>query len=66
MGTKKLLAITKNRNREDKLSMSDQLLIVILYHFEVFKDFKYYYKYALGIKAKVYLDKCHNMIASCR
>ena len=30
-GTKKLIGITKCRKREGKLSMSEQLLIVILY-----------------------------------
>ena len=32
--------------------MSEQLLIVILYHLEGFKNFKYYYKYAVEIKYK--------------
>ena len=46
---KKLIGKTKNRKREGKLSMSEQLLIVILYHLEGFKNFKYYYKYAVEI-----------------
>ena len=49
---KKLIGKTKNRKREGKLSMSEQLLIVILYHLEGFKNFKYYYKYAVEIKYK--------------
>ena len=32
--------------------MSEQLLVVILYHLEGFKNFKYYYKYAVEIKYK--------------
>ena len=32
--------------------MSEQLLIVILYHLKEFKIFKYYYKYAVEIKYK--------------
>ena len=31
---KKLIGVTKCRKREGKLSMSEQLLIVILYHLE--------------------------------
>ena len=49
---KKLIGKTKNRKREGKFSMSEQLLIVILYHLEGFKNFKYYYKYAVEIKYK--------------
>ena len=49
---KKLIGATKNRKREGKLSMSEKLLIVILYHLEGFKNFKYYYKYAVEIKYK--------------
>ena len=30
--------------------MSEQLLIVILYHLDGVKTFKYYYKYAVEIK----------------
>ena len=41
---KKLIGVTKCRKREGKLSMSEQLLMVILYHLEGFKNFKYYYK----------------------
>ena len=47
---KKLIGVTKSRKREGKLSMSEELLIVILYHLEEFKNFKYYYKYAVAIK----------------
>ena len=32
--------------------MSEKLLIVALYHLEGFKNFKYYYKYAVEIKYK--------------
>ena len=39
---KKLIGVTKSRKREGKLSMSEQLLIVILYHLEGFKNFEYY------------------------
>ena len=49
---KKLIGVTKCRKREGKLSMSEQLLIVILYYLEGFKNFKYYYKYAVEIKYK--------------
>ena len=49
---KKLIGVTKCRKREDKLSMSKQLLIVVLSHLEEFKNFKYYYKYAVEIKFK--------------
>ena len=49
---KKLIGATKNRKREGKLSMSKKLLIVVLYHLEGFKNFKYYYKYAVEIKYK--------------
>ena len=49
---KKLIGVTKNRKREGKLSMSEKLLIVILYHLEGFKNFKYYYKDAVEIKYK--------------
>ena len=34
---KKRIGVTKCRKREGKLSMSEQLLIVILYHLEWFK-----------------------------
>ena len=30
--------------------MSEKLLIVVLYHLEGFKNFKYYYKYAVEIR----------------
>ena len=40
----------KADRRKGKLSMGEQLLIVILYHLEGFKNFKYYYKYAVEIK----------------
>ena len=49
---KKLIGVAKSRKREGKLSMSEQLLIVILYHLEGFKNFKYYYKYAVEVKYK--------------
>ena len=49
---KKLIRTTKNRKREGKLSMSKKLLIVVLYHLEGFKNFKYYYKYTVEIKYK--------------
>ena len=49
---KKLIGVTKNRKREGKLSMSEKLFIVVLYHLEGFKNFKYYYKYAVEIKYK--------------
>ena len=49
MGAKEGIGATKNRKREDKLSMSKKLLIVILYHLQ---GFKYYYKYAVEIKYK--------------
>ena len=34
---KKLIGVTKGRKRAGKLSMSEQLLIVIFYHLEGFK-----------------------------
>ena len=49
---KKLIGAIKNRQREGKLSMSEKLLIVVLYHLEGFKNFKYYYKYTVEIKYK--------------
>ena len=52
MGEKKLVGVTKCKKREGKLSMSGQLLIVILYHLEEVKNFKYYYKYAVEINYK--------------
>lgn len=50
MGEKKLIGVTKSRKRKGKLNMSEQLLIVISYHLEGSKNFKYYYKYAVEIK----------------
>ena len=47
---KKLIGEKRGRRRKGKLSMGEQLLIVILYHLEGFKNFKYYYKYAVEIK----------------
>ena len=47
---KKMIGETKNRKREGKLSISEQLLIVILYHLEGLKNFKYYYQYVVQIK----------------
>jgi hypothetical protein len=47
-----LIGIIKSRKRGGKLSVSEQFLIVILYHLEGFKNFKYYYKYAVEIKYK--------------
>ena len=59
---KKLIGVTKCKRREGKLSMSEQLLIVILYHLEGFKNFKYYYKYAVEIKYKSLFKEapCYN------
>ena len=59
---KKLIGATKNRKRESKLSMSKKLLIVVLYHLEVFKNFKYHYKYAVEIKYKSLFKEvpCYN------
>ena len=54
---KKMIGETKNRQREGKLSISEQLLIVILYHLEGFKNFKYYYQYAVQIKYKSLLKE---------
>ena len=48
----KLIGGVRNKRRVGKLSMGEQLLIVILYHLEGFKNFKYYYKYAIEIKYK--------------
>ena len=44
---KKLIGVTKYKKRESKLSMSEQLFIVILYHLEGFKNCRYYYKYTV-------------------
>ena len=49
---KKLIGVTKCRKREGELSMSEQFLIVILYHLEGVKNSKYYYKYVVEIKYK--------------
>ena len=49
---KKLIGATKSRKREGKLSISEKLLIVVLYHLKGFKNFKYYYQYAVEIKYK--------------
>ena len=59
---KKLIGATKNRKREGKLSINEKLLIVVLYHLEGFKNFKYYYKYAVEIKYKSLSRKCHVII----
>ena len=48
----KMIGKVRNRMREGKLSMAEQLFIVVLYHLEGFKNFKYYYKYAVEIKYK--------------
>ena len=59
---KKLIGVRKNRKREGKLSMSEKLLIVILYHLKGFKNFKYYYKYVVEIKYKSLFKEvpCYN------
>ena len=54
---KKLIGVAKYKKREGKLSMSEQLLIVILYHLKRFKNFKYYHKYAVEIKYKSLFKK---------
>ena len=54
---KNLIRVKECRKREGTLSMNEQLLIVILYHLEGFKNFKYYYKYAVEIKYKSLLTK---------
>ena len=54
---KKLIGATKNRKREGTLSMSAKFLIVVLYHLEGFKNFKYCYKYAVEIKYKSLFKK---------
>ena len=46
--------------------MSEQLLIVILYHLEGFKNFKYYYKYAVEINIKFSSRKRHAVTGSYR
>ena len=50
---KKLIGVIKCRKREGKFSMSQQLLIVILYYLERFKNFKYYYKFCYVVENKV-------------
>ena len=59
---KKLIRVTKCIKREGKLSMSEQLLIVILYQLEGLKNFKYYYKYPVEIKYKSLFKEapCYN------
>lgn len=47
---KKLIDTGKIRNRKGYLSLSEKLFIVILYHFEKFKDFKHYYLYGIQHK----------------
>ena len=58
----KLIGSTKNRKREGKSSMSEKLLMVVLYYLEGFKHFKYYYKYAVEIKYKSLFKEvpCYN------
>lgn len=46
----KLINTGKIRNRQGKLDLSEKLFIVILYHFEKFKDFKHYYLYGIEHK----------------
>ena len=60
--TRKLIEITRNKKRESKSSMSEQFFIAILYHLEGFKNFKYYYKYAVEIKYKSLFQEvpCYN------
>ena len=50
VGKKKLIDTGKIRNRKGYLSLSEKLFIVILYHFEKFKDFKHYYEYGIQHK----------------
>ena len=45
-----LIDTGKKRNRQGKLNLSEKLFIVILYHFEKFKDFKHYYLYGIQYK----------------
>jgi len=40
----KLLPSLKQRNREHKISLDEQLTIVIMYHSSYAKNFKYFYK----------------------
>ena len=41
---KKLLHSSKQRNRNCKMSLSEQLTIMIMYHSSYAKNFKYFYK----------------------
>ena len=52
----------KCKKGESKLIMSKQLLIVILYHLEEFKNFKYYYEYVVEIKYRSLFKEapCYN------
>ena len=61
---KNLTGVRKCRKREGKLSISEPLLIVILYYLEGFKNFKYYYKYVVEIKYKSLLRKRYAMTES--
>ena len=62
MGAKESDRNNKSRKRECKLSMSAKLLTIVLYHLEGFKNFKYYYKYAVEIKYKSLFKEvpCYN------
>ena len=40
----------KKRNRSGYLSLSEMLLIQILFHFSAYKDFKHYYLYGIVIE----------------
>ena len=41
---KKLLPSLKRRNRDCKMSLSEQLTIMLMYHTSYAKNFKYFYK----------------------
>jgi hypothetical protein len=45
--SERLLPSEKSRNREGLLSLSEMLLIEVLYHFSPFKDFKRFYHYGV-------------------
>ena len=42
----------KMQKERGQIKYDEQLLIVILYHLERFKNFKYYYEYAVKVKYK--------------
>ena len=54
----KALVVEKNqRHREGLFSLSEMMLIEVLYHFSPFKDFKRFYLYGICHEYKTYFGK---------